>query len=149
MGPRGTQRTALGGFADDRQRLERRIGLSFMVAIVFVVALARVWLTTEVSDHVSRVHHLERAIAQVGVDLSIARSELDERRIFAEIAPGAEVAGLARQGARHEVPITETPEPIASARADLASDLERGSRLLIAEAVAADAPREPGRARSR
>lgn len=149
MGPRGTQRTALGGFADDRQRFERRIGWGFLVGAVFVVALARVWITTAVSDQVSRVHHLERAIAQTEVDLSITTAELDERRIFAEIAPGAEAAGLGRLGTRHEVPLTESVAPVPSPLGDLASDLERGSRLLIAEAVAADVPREQRRARSR
>lgn len=134
-----TMRTRLGvarPFAEDRSRSRRRTFVLGSLFVIFASGLGRVWLTTEVADEVSEVHRLEQRIAQLGVDLSIARARLDEARTYALVVGPAVESGLGPGGLRATFPLPAEAEEGPDLRNELVADLRRGSQLVLTEALA-------------
>lgn len=135
-----------GGFEADRRR---RTWFSFgalCAVLLFVGGMGRIWLSVTVADHCSRVHQLEEQIAQLDVDLSIAADALEQQRAYAQVVSSAEEAGFGRGELTHLVPIPDAAPPQDGMLEQIAGDLQRGSKLILAEALAGEQPWESERA---
>jgi len=113
-----------------------------MALLLFAAGMARIWLSVAVADHASQVHQLEAEIAQLEVDLSIAADALEQRRAYAEVVSSARAAGFERGARTHLVPIPEAAPRPDGMLEQIAEDLQRGSRLILAEALAGEQPWE-------
>ena len=139
-------RPSAAGFESDRLRRDW-IGLGVVLALfLFVGGLGRIWLSVAVADHGSQVHQLEQRIETLRVDLSIATDELARRRAYADIAESAAAIGFERVEQAHWVPLREEAPAPAGVFDQLATDLRRGSQLILTEALAGERSWEPGRA---
>ena len=131
-----------GGFEADR-RLRTLFGFGAWCALLlFAAGMARIWLSVAVADHSSQVHRLEGEIAQLEVDLSIAADDLEQRRAYAEVISSAQEVGFGRGAHTHLVPIPEAVPRADGMLEQIAEDLQRGSRLILAEALAGEQPWE-------
>lgn len=145
MDKRSWRPTGAGFETDRRRRTWFAIGAG-VALLLFAGGMGRIWLSVAVADHSSRVHQLEQQIEQLRVDLSIAADALAQQRAYAQVVSTAEEAGFGRAERTHLVPIPE-PAPAADGVLDqIAVDLQRGSRLILAEALAGEQPWESGRA---
>ena len=134
-----------GGFETDRRH---RIWLgagAWCAVLLFAWGLGRIWLSVTVADHGSRVHQLEQRIERLRVDLSIAADALEQRRAYADVASTAAQVGFGRSEHTHWVPLPQETPAQDGMLGQLASDLRRGSRLILAEALAGEQPWERAR----
>lgn len=139
------RRGATSPFQWDRGRARRRFFIAFTGVCVFAGCLAQVWLTTRVAQSTGRITRLADEVHATEIDLSIARADLSQRRLFSELHDPARRAGFARQGHLEEVTLAPAPSPGAPVVEQLAADLVRGSFRLMTEARAQDRPEVSGR----
>ena len=142
LGSVGIRSRHVAGFRQDRNRARNRIFLLLGGVVIFTACLAQVWLTTEVADRNCRVNRLEREVGMTAVGIEISQAQLSRRQIFGELHGAAEVVGLARGGPREEIALEFETLPDDGVLEQIAADIQRGSWLLLTEAVAQDRPTE-------
>ena len=141
--------STMSPFEGDRRHARRRWIIGLTATLVFVGGLAQVWLSTRVAQTTGRISQLADQVHATEIDLSIARADLSQQRLFSELHDSAARAGFARQGHLEEVALAPQPAAQAPVVEQLAADLVRGSFRLMTEARAQDRPEVSGRATRR
>jgi hypothetical protein len=127
------------GLRVERGRIRRRFRTTALVGAVFFFALLQVRLSTEVAERGSRISRLQADLKRMEVDLAVARANLASRQIYGELIGPAQEGGFTTGGLRRTISVElAAPEPQADLMGRMRSDLSRGARLLLPEALAQD-----------
>lgn len=127
------------GFREERGRLRRRLQLMLLVAGVCAYGMAKVWISTEVACCGGRITELSGENQRLTTDLTVLRTTLEQRCMYASLLVPAEQAGFGSAAEYRTVAVAGVPAPPAPRLwAQVESEFRSGSRLILSEAMAQD-----------
>lgn len=104
------------GFRDDQKRRRRLLRSGLVVAWIFGVLMAQVWVSTEVKERRAHCSQLDVEIGRLEVDLSALEGRLQNEQTFTELLSASNELGLRSDGVRQRVALPQTqiePAPAA------------------------------------
>jgi hypothetical protein len=133
-------RASRRAFREDRGRVRRRLGFALVVAVFCGCGMLRIWMSTETAACGSRISSLKGENQRLGTDLTVARSQLDQRRMYGALMVPAEKLGYGTRGERRLLPVEPDPPapPAPPLWAQMGTELRASSRLILSEALAQD-----------
>jgi hypothetical protein len=133
-----TWRSALA-FREERTRRRRRMRAILLIGSMFSFGILQVWLSTQAAEYGSRVSQLTREASRLEEELMVARAQLAGRQLYGDLLGPAERGGF-EPGAQRRVLWVPESAPVAelSLWRQMTHELERGSKLILDEALAQD-----------
>lgn len=136
------------GFREEKSRAQGWAAAVSLVMLAFLVLMAQVWISTEVTEAKARVATAKRLSAKLDVDLAVARAELQRSETYGALRDVAAEEGLVPDAPRQHIALSLSDEPALAAVEAPAeprpvwASLVHGTRLMWSEANATERPRK-------
>lgn len=124
---------------EERGRNRRRLRAAALVTLVFCYGLFQVWMATKVAERGSRVSQLQREVSRLEENLALDKSRLASRQIYGRLLEPARLDGFGPGAQRRVLVLPPEQSPAQPGLwQQMTAELQRGSKLLLPEALAQD-----------